>query len=96
MMEIEDKTMKKIVKAEEIAIKKELWLMRNEEVGMKAYWAFQEFGKNELELIKTGTEESIVKTYALCDTKKFANIAKKKGDALVGRKVKENNVAIKT
>ena len=63
--------------------------MRNEEVGMKEYWAFQDFGTNELELIKKGTEESIVKTYALCDTKKFANIAKKKGDALVGSKVKE-------
>ena len=95
LMDLEDNYMRKITNIEQNLMRKELFLMRNEEVGLKEYLHFIDFMKVEDDRVKAGLEVSIAKTYALIDTKKFRDIADESTSVVIKKKVKMNAEAIK-
>jgi hypothetical protein len=95
LMDIEDNRTKRLVSSEKISIRRELYLMRKEEVGMKEYWHFVDFMNHEDQLVTKGLQESVVKTYALIDTKKFTAIMDDASSKVIERKIKMNKEAIK-
>ena len=70
--------------------------MRNEEIGMKEYWEFQDCHKSEKETIRKSIDACIIKTYALIETEQFKAVTTRTCDEVVEKKKKMNAEAMKS
>ena len=95
LMDMEDKRMQRFLSLEKIQIRKELYLMRKEEIGMRELWEFKDLGKHEDKVTHAVLENTVKKGYAILDSKKFQEITKKTIDDAVKKKQENIKKALK-
>ena len=76
MMEVEDQSMEKFLSTERINIKKELYLMRREEEGLRQYYQFVDLGRNEDKTIHTAIEDTVNESFLITESRKYNALQK--------------------
>jgi len=95
LMDLEDTAMQSFVTKERIIIKKELYLMRKAEEGMREYCEFIDLGKQESGLLQRAVDEVVQEKYAITESKVFKSIQKPTVDGLVSKEVEKRKQMVK-
>lgn len=89
LMEVEDAAMAKYISAERIQIKKELYLMRREEVGLREYYQFIDLGKDEDATIKANIDAAVNESFEITESKRYRKLQKPHVKQVLDRMIKD-------
>lgn len=89
LMEVEDASMAKYISTERVQIKKELYLMRREEEGLREYYQFLDLGKNEEVTIKARVDAAVNESFEITEAKKYRKLQKPHVKAVLDKMIKD-------
>ena len=92
LMEVEDAATEKFIVSERILIKKELYLMRREEEGMREYYEFIDLGVNEDKSIENAISSAVEESFQITETKKYRKLQRPHVKRLLEQMIKDRKM----
>lgn len=92
LMDFEDAATAKFVRAERLWIKKELYLMRREEEGMREYYEFVDLGKNEDKTVKEAITNAVDVAFQITESKRYRKLQKPHVKKLLEQMIKDRKM----
>ena len=91
-MEMEDVATERFFSTEKVQIKKELYLMRKEEEGMREYYEFVDLGVNEDKTVRAAIDKAVSESFQITESKKYAKLQKPHVKELLKQMIKDRKM----
>jgi hypothetical protein len=89
LMEVEDASTRRFLAAERVGIKKELYLMRREEEGMREYYEFIDLGVNEDKSTRAAINQAVEVSFQITESRIYAKQQRQHVKKLLEQMIKD-------